>query len=148
MTDTSPRYPGPEVPDDHPEQAAQAAVSAFDGEDRARDFAVAAAQTLHDYRCEDVVVFDVRGLSQVTNYLVLATGTSDRQLKSASRYLGDIAREHGAERLGSEKDEAATWVVLDYIDVVVHLFEPTTRAHYDLEMLWGDADRVNWRREG
>jgi ribosome-associated protein len=145
MTDTTPRYPGPEVPDDTPAHAVQAAVSP-EGGDPGRAFAIEAAQTLSDYRCEDVIVFDVRGLSEVTNYMLLASGTSDRQLKSASRYLSDVARAHTMQRLGSESDEASTWVVLDYVDVVIHLFEPATRAHYDLEMLWGDAARVNWQR--
>jgi ribosome-associated protein len=154
MTDTTPRRPGPEVPTDHGESglgpgAKQAATADLDaGSDAGRAFAIAAAQLLHDYRCEDVVVFDVRGLSEVTNYILLATGSSDRQLKSAARYLGDLAGEHGMERLGSERDEASTWVVLDYVEVMVHLFEPVTRAHYDLEMLWGDAERVRWRQSG
>lgn len=82
----------------------------------------------------------------MTNYILLATGTSDRQLKSAARYLGDLGREFDMQRLGREGDDASTWVVLDYIDVIVHLFEPVTRAHYDLEMLWGDAQRVPWSR--
>jgi ribosome-associated protein len=151
MTDTTPRRPGPEVPADTSDEGAPPSAAAGflneNGTDEARDFAVAVARLLSDYRCEDVLVLDVRGLSEVTNYLILATGTSDRQLKSAVYYLGDLAREHGVERLGSERDEAATWVVLDYVDVVVHLFEPVTRAHYDLEMLWGDAERVPWQRE-
>jgi len=151
MTDTTPRRPGPEIPADCSDPPARPAwAGGFtngNGADEARDFALAAAQLLSDYRCEDVIVLDVRGLSEVTNYLVLATGTSDRQLKSAVYYLSDLARDHGMDRLGSERDEQATWVVLDYVDVVVHLFEPVTRAHYDLEMLWGDAERITWQRE-
>ena len=48
--------------------------------------------------------------------------------------------------MGRELDAPSKWLVLDFIDVVVHLFDPETRAHYDLEMLWGDAERVHWRR--
>jgi ribosome-associated protein len=144
MTDLQPRRPGPEVPTDSPELAKRPAPPEGDG-DTARDFVVAAARLLHEYHCEDLVIFDVRGLSEVTNYILLGTGTSDRQIKSVSRYLGELARDHGMERLGTEGDEASTWLVLDYVEVMVHLFEPATRAHYDLEMLWGDADRVSWR---
>jgi len=146
MTDWNPRRPGPEVPDGEPSDRVSVATPS-DNEDSGRTFALAAARTLSDYRCEDVLVLDVRGLSEVADYLVLATGTSDRQLKSASRYLGELAKEHDIERLGSDRDEASTWVVLDYVETIVHLFEPTTRAHYDLEMLWGDAPQLDWRGE-
>ena len=61
--------------------------------------------------------------------------------------MSKLGRERfGLDRFGSERDDAATWLVLDFIDVMVHLFEPSTRAHYDLEMLWGDAPEVEWSR--
>lgn len=145
MTDPTPRRPAPEVPTDNPELSVEMTTS--DGE-AVRAFVVAAAGLIDAYRGEDVLLLDVRGLSEVTNYILIASGTSQRQLKSLSRYIGDLAAEHGMERMGSDRDEASTWVVLDYIDVIIHLFEPATRAHYDLEMLWGDASRVDWRGEG
>ena len=55
---------------------------------------------------------------------------------------------HGVlDRFGSERDADSTWLVLDYVDSIVHLFEPTARAHYDLEMLWGDAPKIDWRKD-
>lgn len=114
--------------------------------ERARTFAIESARLLSDSHCEDVLVYDVRGLSEVTDFIVIASGTSDRQIKSAARYLGDLAQEQGFERFGSDRDEASTWLVLDYVEVMLHLFEPTTRAHYDLEMMWGDAPLIDWQR--
>ncbi|MEM9882160.1 MAG: ribosome silencing factor [Planctomycetota bacterium] len=116
------------------------------GADAARTLAIDAARLCADLRCEDVVVFDVTGLSQVTHYLVIATGTSDRQIKSVGGDVADLAAEHGFERYGADRDDANTWLVVDLVEVMVHLFEPATRGHYDLEMLWGDAPRVAWRR--
>ena len=113
-----------------------------------RRFVVEAAQLLKDLHCEDIVLFDVQGLSDLTDYIVIATGTSDRQLKGVAGQINDLAGEHGLERFGSERDADSTWLVLDYVDTIVHLFEPVSRAHYDLEMLWGDAEKIDWRREG
>ncbi|MEM8739171.1 MAG: ribosome silencing factor [Planctomycetota bacterium] len=116
------------------------------GYELAQQFAVEAARLVHDLRCEDVVVFDVRGLSQVTHFIVIATGTSDRQIKSVGGDVADLGVEHGFPRYGTDRDSASTWVVVDLVEVMVHLFEPATRGHYDLEMLWGDAPKVPWRR--
>ena len=113
--------------------------------DQARDFAVAAARLAISLHCEDLVIFDVRGLSDMTDFVVIGSGTSDRQIKAVGSEISALAREHGMERFGTDRDEASTWVVLDFIDVIVHLFEPTTRAHYDLEMMWDDAPRVSLR---
>ena len=109
-------------------------------------FAVEAAQLLHDRHCEDVLIFDVRGLSDVTDYILIASGTSDRQIQSVGAELGDLAKANDLARFGREVDVPTTWLVLDYVDVIVHLFDPDTRAHYDLEMMWGDAPQVPWQR--
>jgi len=108
-------------------------------------FAVQAARLINDSNADDVLVLDVRGLSELMDFVVIATGTSDRQLKSIGADVTLLGEEIGHERFGSEADDTHTWVVLDFVDVVVHLFEPMARGHYDLEMLWGDAKRVKWR---
>ncbi len=115
--------------------------------ERARTFALDAARLLKDSHCEDIIVYDVRGLSEVTDFILIASGTSDRQIKSVGGYVSDLGKEQGFERFSSERDEASTWLVLDYVDVMVHLFEPATRSHYDLEMMWGDAPQLDWQRE-
>ncbi len=124
--------------------------SSHQDDDQDRQFAVEAAGLLNDFDCEDVMVLDVRGMSNVTNFLVLATGTSDRQIRSLGGRVKDLARDFDLELFGHERDdqgEGVTWVVLDFVNVVVHLFDPAARAHYDLEMLWGDAERIKWRGE-
>ncbi|MEM7577856.1 MAG: ribosome silencing factor [Planctomycetota bacterium] len=118
-----------------------------DADEEAKAFAVECARLMADFNCEDVLIFDVRGLSEVTDYVVLATGTSDRQMRSVAEDLEDIGKDHDFHRYGKEDDEAATWIVADFVEVVAHLFEPATRAHYDLEMMWGDAPKVKWRRD-
>ncbi|MEM9295290.1 MAG: ribosome silencing factor [Planctomycetota bacterium] len=110
-------------------------------------FAIAAARELSDRRCDQVMVLDVRGLSTVCDFVVLGTGTSDRQAKAVGKHVEDLGAEMGMQRLASDADPRATWVVVDFGAVMVHVFEPATRAHYDLEMLWGDAPRLPWRRE-
>lgn len=112
----------------------------------ARELAVEAARLAGDLRCENVLLLDTRGLSELTDFVVIATGTSDRQIRSVGDDISDLARQRGFDRYGREQDPRTTWVVLDFVDVVVHLFEPATRAHYDLEMLWGDAPRLTWQR--
>lgn len=130
-----------------PEAALRPGDAARDGEEAGlRRFVIEAARLLSDRHCEDIRIFDVRGLSQLTDYIVIATGTSDRQMKSVGSEVADMAREQGLSRYGTERDGSTTWVVLDFVHVMVHLFEPATRAHYDLEMLWGDAPTVEWRR--
>ncbi|MBB6430230.1 ribosome silencing factor [Algisphaera agarilytica] len=116
------------------------------GPDAARLVAVEAARLVSDLRCEDIVVFDVTGMSQVTNFIVIASGTSDRQIKSVGSEVADLGAQHGFDRYGSDRDAASTWCVVDLVEVMVHLFEPATRGHYDLEMMWGDAPQVKWRR--
>ncbi len=131
---------------DHPHETRRHADPQREAQNRR--FAIDAARLASDLHCEDAILFDVRGLSDLTDYILIASGTSDRQIKSVADDIEELARETGLTRLGRELDGSAKWVVVDFVDVVVHLFDPETRAHYDLEMLWGDAGRVPWRREG
>ena len=118
-------------------------------EARAQSFAIDAARALHDDKCSDVVVLDVRGRSQVTDFLVIGSGTSDRQMKSAGEDVAELGEARGFLPIHHNLRESRTdWRVIDLVDVVVHVFEPNTRAFYDLEMMWGDAARVEWVRPG
>lgn len=111
-------------------------------------FAVQLARLLRDDKCENVTLLDVRGRSQVTDYVLVGTGTSDRQMHAAMDHAEELGREHGFSAWRTNKDERSTWILIDFVDVVAHLFEPATRSYYDLEMMWGDAPRVDWRRAG
>jgi ribosome-associated protein len=106
--------------------------------------ALTAAQTAEDNRGSDIVVLDMRALTSIFDYFVLATGTSRRQLHAMSEEIDHALEDRmGDRRLGIEGYEESRWILLDYGDVVVHLFEPETRAYYALEDLWGQAARVS-----
>lgn len=113
-----------------------------------RRFAIHAARLLEDRHFEDVRLLDVRGLSQVCDYLLLGSGTSDRQMKSVASELEDLGAESANPCFRTNRDAGMTWIVADFVDLVAHLFEPSQRAYYDLEGLWSDARDVDWRREG
>jgi ribosome-associated protein len=106
-------------------------------------FAVKAAKLMIARHCDDVLLLDVTGLSQVCDYVLIGTGTSDRQMKSVSSELDDIGSEVGYPAFRTSIDTGVTWIVVDFITVVIHLFEPQRRAYYDLEDLWADARRVD-----
>ena len=110
------------------------------------DFVIEAAQLLEDRHCENVVVFDVRGICQVTDYIIIATGTSDRQIKSLGSELKALAKERNISRMGDHVDADTSWMVVDLVDVIAHLFEQATRAHYDIEMMWDDAPQIDFKR--
>jgi ribosome-associated protein len=111
-----------------------------------REFAVEAARLMADRHCEDVRLLDVRGLSHVCDYVLIGSGTSDQQMRSVARELESLGAEHENPSFRSNHDTAVTWVVVDFVDVVAHLFEPGQRAYYDLEGLWSDAPIVAWER--
>ncbi len=112
-----------------------------------RDFVIEAARLLADRHCENVVLLDVRGLSQVCDYVLIGSGTSDRQMKSLAEDLEDLGMANDNPVFRSSRDTSLTWIVIDFVDLVAHLFEPNQRAYYDLESLWSDAESVHWRRE-
>ncbi len=105
--------------------------------------ALLAAQTAEDNRGADIVVLDMRELSAMFDYFVLASGVSRRQLHAMSEEIDHALEDRmGDRRLGIEGYEESRWILLDYGDVVIHLFEPEMRAYYALEDLWGHAKRV------
>ena len=114
--------------------------------EQVRAFAIECARTCSDMKCSDVRVLDVRGLSQVSDYLVIGSGTSDRQMKSVAQSLEDLGKERGDPPFRTNRDSGSTWVVADFVDVVIHLFEPSQRMYYDIEALWRGGARVEWRR--
>lgn len=113
----------------------------------AREFCVEAARLLTDDKCRDVVVLDVRGRSQVTDFTIVGTGTSDRQMRSAGEHVEKLGLQRAMKVYRHNLNEPSPkWVILDFVNVVVHLFEPDSRLYYDIEMLWGDSPRVLWER--
>jgi ribosome-associated protein len=114
--------------------------------DQARAFAVESARLLSDDKCSDIVVLDVSKLNANSDFIVIGTGTSDRQMRSTLNDVADLGATMGHNLYTRSVDDRATWVLADFVNVIVHLFEPNTRAYYDLEMMWGDAPKVAWER--
>ncbi len=110
--------------------------------DGAKAFALAAAKVAAERHCSDITVLDLRGKSPATDYFVIATGTSNRQMRTVADEICESAREQGLQRFGRAGYEQARWILLDYVDVVIHIFDSEYRNYYDLELLWGDADRL------
>jgi ribosome-associated protein len=104
------------------------------------------ARVASDNKARDVVVMDLRGITPLYDFFVLATGTSRRQIHTITEEIDDALRQQGDLRLSVEGYESSKWVVQDYGDVVVHVFTPETREYYSLEDLWADAPRVDWQR--
>jgi len=108
----------------------------------ARSFARASAKLAMERRCSDIVVFDLKGRSPVTDYFVIITGTSDRQMKTVADEITEMGKGSGFPVFGRAGYEQAKWILLDFVDVVVHIFNEEYREYYDLELLWGDAKRI------
>jgi ribosome-associated protein len=95
-------------------------------------------------KAEDIVVLDVHKLSSVTDYFVIASGSSHPHLRAiVEEVSGKLRDEYNLRPSRSEGSTSGTWVVLDYFDVIVHVMHAETRKHYDLEGLWGDAKSVS-----
>jgi ribosome-associated protein len=109
-------------------------------------FAKAVAQLAEDNRCEDVVILDLRGLSPVTDFFVIATGSSGRQLHATAEEIDEYAKGIGERPFSAPALDSSSWVLLDYVDVIIHLFDAERRRYYDLELLWGDAPRLDWQQ--
>ncbi len=114
--------------------------------DDARKLAIEMARVAHDSNCQDVVVLDLREVSPVTDYFVIATGTSGRQMRSAADDMGVLAKKLGSPLWQAAGLEGEDWMVLDFVDVVVHLFDQAHRKYYDLELIWGGSPRLRWKR--
>ncbi len=108
------------------------------------DRACLAARVALENKARDVVVLDLRRITPLYDFFVLATGLSRRQIHTITEEIDAALRQQGDQRLAVEGYEASTWVVQDYGDVMVHVFNPQTREYYALEDLWADAPRVDW----
>jgi ribosome-associated protein len=110
----------------------------------ARGFALAAAKLADANHCRDITVLDLRGISPATDYFVIATGTSDRQMRTVADEVSEAGRGSGFPRFGRAGYDQGRWILLDFVNVVVHLFDSEYREYYDLDLLWGDAKRIDY----
>ena len=109
---------------------------------KAKAFASAVAKLAAERHCSDIMVLDLRGISPAADFFLIATGTSDRQMRSVADEICEAARQQGMQRFGRAGYEQARWILLDYVDVVIHIFDAEYRDYYALELLWGDAKRL------
>jgi ribosome-associated protein len=104
------------------------------------------ASVAADNKARDVLVLDMRGITPLFDFFVLATAVSRRQIHTIAEEIDAVMAAEGEKRLGIEGYESSKWVVQDYGDIVVHIFDPDTRAFYALEDLWADAPHLDWER--
>jgi ribosome-associated protein len=103
-----------------------------------------AAYHLFALKGEDIVILDLRGLSDVCDFFVLASGQADTQVKAMARAARTGLAAVGQKAIGSEGEAEGRWALLDFVDVVVHIFRHEVRQYYQLERLWGDAGALTF----
>jgi len=105
-----------------------------------KELAHLVAQLSLEKKAEDVLILDLRGVTTITDYFVICSGDTDIQVKAISDNIIDELSEQKIKVWHREGYESLNWVLLDLVDVVVHVFRPETRDFYNLEKLWGDAE--------
>lgn len=101
-----------------------------------------AAQIAIDNKAQDVVILDLRGVSDMTDFFIVASGTSDTAVRSIGQHVMEDMKKEGSPAYHVEGLEKGRWVLLDFVDFVVHIFHPTLRNFYQLERLWADAEQI------
>jgi len=107
-----------------------------------RDYALLAAEAASDKKATDLVVLEVGPMLVITDYFVIASGSNDRQVHAIAEGVERRLREAGLRAVGHEGEREAKWILLDFGEIVVHVFQPEERDFYRLEKLWNDAERV------
>lgn len=103
-----------------------------------------AADAIFERKGADIVLLDVEGLFILSDIFVMATGTSRPHVQALSEYVEEKLKENGIAPLRVEGHSQGEWVLVDYGDIIVHLFQGASREFYSLERLWGDAERIQW----
>src|SRR3954464_3391125 len=104
--------------------------------------ALRAAQLCLDYKATDVVLLDLRGVTDMTDFFIVASGTSDTHVRAVGEHLAEEMKKLGSPVYHMEGTAKGRWVLLDFVDFVVHVFHPTLRDFYQLERLWNDAESI------
>lgn len=118
--------------------------STDDNSQRSLELALAAARTASENRGRNIVILDLREVTPVFDFFVIATGSSRRQLHAMSEEIDHkLEDDLGDKRMGIEGYSESRWILLDYGTVVIHLFDDETREYYDIENLWTQAKRID-----
>ena len=115
-----------------------------DAPDEVLLWACQAAKIADDLRAQEIVVIDLRGITSVCDFFVIATGGSSRLMRAVVEEINKTFKKEAWPPLGTEGARDDHWILADYGDLVVHVFQPDARELYDLEGLWADAPRVDW----
>lgn len=111
------------------------------------ELALQCARIGDDNKARDIVILDLRGITPIFDFFVLMTGASRRQLHTLAEETDAFLQGEGEKRYSIQGYQASRWIVQDYGDIVVHVFDQDSREYYALEDLWADAPRVEWKRE-
>ena len=110
-----------------------------------RKFACDVARLADDRHCRNIVILELADCSPVTLFFVIGTGTSSQQIGAVAREIEKLGQENNFKVYGRAGIRQGRWALIDFVDVVVHLFDDDYRKFYDLELLWGDAPKVPWQ---
>jgi ribosome-associated protein len=106
-----------------------------------------AAEALAEVKGKEIVILDLSHLSTFTDFFVIATGDSHIHMQALANRVRETMARNGMRIGHSEGQESKTWILLDFCNVIVHIFSPSARAYYALEQLWGDAKSIEWAPE-
>jgi ribosome-associated protein len=109
--------------------------------------AIQCARIADDNKAKDILILDLRGITPIFDFFVLMTGASRRQIHTLAEEIDEYMTLQDEKRLSIQGYQASRWIVQDYGDIVVHVFDQDSRSYYALEDLWADAKRVDWKRE-
>jgi ribosome-associated protein len=102
----------------------------------------AVVEALEEKKAKDILALDVRNITSLFDYVVIASGDSNRQTRALARNVQDRLKELGAKIYGVEGEQTGEWVLVDFGDIVVHVMQPTVRQYYNLEELWASAKKA------
>jgi len=109
--------------------------------------AIQCARIGADNKAKDIVILDLRGITPIFDFFVLMTGASRRQIHTLAEETDDYMRSEGESRLTIQGYQASRWIVQDYGDIIIHVFDQDSREYFALEDLWADAPRIDWKRD-
>jgi len=112
-----------------------------------REIAVKTAYIASEKKAEDIVVYSVESITYISEYFVVCSGLNERHLLAVANDIKTELKENKVPVLGIEGHRDSTWILIDAGGVIIHLFSKVTRAYYDLDLLWGDAPKIEWEAE-